>query len=411
MSLKRRQRGQRPIIHVIAFLAVLAVPAVSWALPQHTTSRPPGMAAGGGGGAAAGSPASPVRSAAPSTQPAVPPRAATQPQPPAQPQAAAPPQPAGPAQPQPAAPARPAAAPALAPPRAAATTRPAAQAPAPASVPAAGAAPAGQGDDPVAKILAEGAATAALLHGAIAVRDWEAARREHIALQDVLARMREPDLRAPALSARVLQLQLLTPLVDGAITRQDMLRANDAAYRLVYGLVDAITAQPAPRGGGGGAQAQQAPAATVPPAVDHLRQGYPEVMQAHAALLRGEPTEARLHLDAVREHLQTALKAQPGAVFGRRLDDLNKRRWRVVAALGNPARARQLSVALTRAYAEAVHAVGQYASTGGGGGTTTTPAAASRAAARAPRAQRATQRPAKERLGGADAVPYDKRDR
>ncbi len=423
MMMKRRQRGSRSTIHLVALLAVLAVPAVSWALPQNTTAKPPGMAGGGGGDPTAaepyGPPVPPTRAAdpaAPDTEPAAQPRAVTAP--PAAPTS----RPAAPAT-RPVAPAAPRAAaePAPEPMRAPLISPPRIEAPRPAAVapatPASGAnvgasvpTTAAKAEESVEKLMAEGAATAAALHGAIAVRDWEAAQRENLALRDVLARMREPDLRAPALAERVARLQRLTPLVSGAIARRDAFRANDTAYRLVYGLVDAITLQAATRGGGGGAPAPAAPV-VVPPPVDHLRQGYPEVMKAHAALLRGEPTEAKAHLDAVREQLQAALKAKPGAIFARRLDGLNKARWRVVAALGDPARSQRLSIALTRAYAEAVHAVGQYATIGGGGGATARPRSITGIPARTTptRSLRAIQRPARERNRGADAVPYDKR--
>lgn len=391
MLKKRRKRGSRPTIHLVALLAVLAVPAVSWALPQHTTAKPPGMGGGGGGEPRAAEPYGPP-APEPVRAPLISPPRVEAPKPAA------------------VTPAQPASGASAGAPTAVTTSSPGATSQAGATSSAAAAATGEQGADAVEKIMAEGAAVAATLHGAIAVHDWEAARREQVALRDVLARMREPDLGAPTLAARVARLQAITPQVEGAITRRDTLRANDAAYRLVYGMVDAITAQAATRGGGGGAPAPAVPA-VIPPPVEHLRQGYPEVMKAHAALLSGEPAEAKAHLDGVREHLQAALKGKPGAVFARRLDNLNKARWRVVAALGDQAKAQRLSIALTRAYAEAVHAVGQYATIGGGGGTPAAPRGLTgvRAQGAPSRSLRAILRPQRDRTRGTDAIPYDKR--
>lgn len=487
----RKRMKQGSAIPLVALLALLAVPAVSWAMPQRPVSEPPGMAPpgmarGGGGGVvtSAPAPAASAIAAPAATDPYGPPlERETSPVDPFQPAArfgaglvqpgyAEPaPVPAGrtglepegkPAvgvapvtNPVVQAPAPVAQAPAAKPAvkavakptapgtrtatttaRAAAIEVPAAlrvpapqaaEAPAPLRVPAAAApeppsavsttaatpavAPTG-----VSVLMEDATSAAATLHATIAVQDWALARTQAVTVRDQLARLAEPDLRSPGLRDRIVRLQKLGPAIDLAITRRDAFRANDAAYRTVYGLLDAITFQAAasrPAGGGGGmsAPAPLTPAAApdVPPAVAELRAGYPAAMKAHAALLRGEPEAAKAQLDAVREHLQTALKLQPGAVFGRRLDDLNKRRWRVIAALANPTRSQRMSVQLTRAYAEAVHAVGQVASAGtvaapgGGGGTarsTITPARL-----------RAIQRPNRERTRGDVAMPYDKRHR
>ena len=278
------------------------------------------------------------------------------------------------------------------------------------AAPAATAAAATTAARSISALIEEAAASAAALHATIAVQDWALAGPQAIAVRDALARLAEPGLRAPALREEAARLQRLTPLLEQAIARRDAYRANDAAYRTVYGLLDAITDQASarPTGGGGGAAAAPvtpASAPDVPPAVAELRAGYPAAMRAHAALLRGEPARAKAQLDAVRDHLQAALQRQPGAVFGKRLDNLNKARWRVVAALADPLRAQRMSVQLTRAYAEAVHAVGLAATqqtaaqSGGGGGRATL----------APARLRAIQRPSREQTRGSEGIPYRKR--
>lgn len=198
---------------------------------------------------------------------------------------------------------------------------------------------------------------AANLHGAIALRDWAAAAESAQALRRTLGEWIDDSPEALPMRGQLLNQLAAVPRLEQSIQNRQLRNANEEAYSLMQALLALGELTPGTTGGGGGSVA-------VSPggkAEQQLRQGYRAVMLAHASLLKGDTRSAQAQLEQVRRALNAALEAKPGAVFTKRLEDLNQRRWRVLANIDNLNEARRHSRELARAYARAIHAVGNYA--------------------------------------------------
>jgi hypothetical protein len=216
--------------------------------------------------------------------------------------------------------------------------------------PAASQRPAGQ---PASPTPAGAAATehAARLHGAVALGAWPRASEELAKLDPLLTAWLAQAPRSGPLRAELYAARGRIPALEAAVADRRQAAANQAAHQLVLGLL-AIEEGRA-RGGGGGGSAPGPAAALV-----HLERGYAPAVAAHVALLGNRPAEVRPQLDTVRTALAAARNARPGQALASRLADLDRRRWRVVAALDTPTRARAASHELVLAYAAAMRAVG-----------------------------------------------------
>ncbi|MEB3328596.1 MAG: hypothetical protein VKQ33_05130 [Candidatus Sericytochromatia bacterium] len=193
---------------------------------------------------------------------------------------------------------------------------------------------------------------AARLHGAVALGAWPRATQELAGLDPLLTAWLAQAPRTGPLRAELYAARGRLPALEAAVVERRQAAANQAAHQLLLGLL--AIAEGRSRGGGGGGSP---PAAA--PAVVHLERGYTPAVAAHLALLESLPvTEVRPQLDTVRAALAAARAARPGQALATRLADLDRRRWRVVAALGTPARARTVSHELVVAYAEAMRVVG-----------------------------------------------------
>jgi hypothetical protein len=197
---------------------------------------------------------------------------------------------------------------------------------------------------------------AADLHGAIALQDWSGAAESAQALRQTLGQWIDGSPDSLPLRGQLLAQLASVPRVEQSIQNRQLRPANEEAYSLMQALLALGDIAPGTTGGGGGLASS-----VTGQAEQHLRKGYRAVVLSHAALVRGDIGTAQSQLELVRQALQSALGSKPGAVFTKRLEELNQRRWRVIASLQNVSEARQRSRELTAAYARAIHAVGNYA--------------------------------------------------
>jgi len=197
---------------------------------------------------------------------------------------------------------------------------------------------------------------AADLHGAIALQDWPGAAKSAQALRQALGQWIDGSPDSLPLRGQLLAQLASVPRVEQSIQSRQLRSANEAAFSLMQALLALGDIAPGTMGGGGGLASS-----LTGQAEQHLRQGYRAVMLSHAALMRGDVRAAQSQLELVRLALTAALGAKPGTVFTKRLEELNQRRWRVVAGLQNIKEARENSRELATAYARAIHAVGSYA--------------------------------------------------
>ena len=159
-------------------------------------------------------------------------------------------------------------------------------------------------------------------------------------------------------------------------------------------------------GGGGGGPAPEVPVASW----QHLRLASQAAAQAQLALMNNDARAAKLHLDMVREQLKGATATTHNRPLLKPIADLDKRRWRTVAALATPQRAFANSTLLSRGLVRTLHLVGRYYAAipvsttanvgggGGGGGAVLKPSVSN---------TRIHQRP--QAVVAPDGVPYDKR--
>ncbi|MEB3222817.1 MAG: hypothetical protein VKS61_12145 [Candidatus Sericytochromatia bacterium] len=192
---------------------------------------------------------------------------------------------------------------------------------------------------------------AARLHGAVVLGAWPRASEELAGLNALLTACLAETPRTGPERAELHAARAGLPGLEAAVVGRRRATANEAAHALVMRLI--ALEEGRSQGGGGGGSQVGAGAALL-----HLERGYAPAVAAHLAVLADRPAEARPRLAAVREALAAARRARPGAALERRLADLDRRRWRVVAALGKPPKARAASHELAEAYAEAMRVAG-----------------------------------------------------
>lgn len=219
----------------------------------------------------------------------------------------------------------------------------------PANSPGAAAASNGTTPQPASPQVATGLTAAygmaVTLQGAVVMQDWAAARR-------ALDALKATKTEAPRTSLERARINAATPVMDAldaSIKAQNYRLANEQAYTLARTLMLALDARgPLASAGGGGGLAPVVAPARPSPAMEHLRQASEAAARAQVALIGRDAARAKTQLDAVREHLKGASAATSSPRLKGWISGMDKQRWRVVAALADPAKAYRNGAILSR---------------------------------------------------------------
>jgi hypothetical protein len=251
---------------------------------------------------------------------------------------------------------------------------------------------------------------AVALQGAVVTQDWAAARR-------ALDALKATKTEAPRTALERSRINAATPVMDAldaSIKAQNYRLANEQAYTLARTLMLALDARgPLASAGGGGGQAPVVTPAKPSPALEHLRQASEAAAQAQVALIGHDAAKAKTQLDAVREHLKGASAATSSPRLKGWISGMDKQRWRVVAALADPAKAYRHGAILSRDLMRTLRYEGRVAApagatpAGGGGGGRTKPKPVLQDAPIPTHANAPRRGPGKQMA--METIPYDKR--